>query len=75
MSRETRSFDQGRNTPPGQSPARSAPDSSEREIRVDGMGQVIEMLRSADPAFRASLIRRLQARDPDLARKLLRLIR
>ncbi len=70
MSRETRPMETG-----SPSPARSAPETSEREIRVDGLGQVIEMLRFADPSFRASLIRRLQARDPELARKLLRMIR
>jgi hypothetical protein len=68
MSRETREIERASGTRP-------SPDPTEREIRVDGMGQVIEMLRYADPAFRASLIRRLQARDPELARKLMRLIR
>jgi hypothetical protein len=68
MSRETREIEKNAGPKPATGP-------DEREIRVDGMGQVIEMLRYADPSFRASLIRRLQARDPDLARKLLRLIR
>ncbi len=50
-------------------------DSNEKAIKVNGLEQVIEMLRYADPSFRASLLRRLQARDPALAQKLLRIIR
>jgi hypothetical protein len=54
------------------SPAETA---GEQDIRINGLEQVIEMLRHADPSFRASLIRRLQARDPALARRLLQFIR
>jgi hypothetical protein len=43
---------------------------AETPIRVDGFAQVLEMLRVADPAFRESLLRRLAARDRDLARDL-----
>ena len=42
----------------------------EQQIAVDGFQQVLEMLRIADPAFRESLLRRLAARDRDLARSL-----
>jgi hypothetical protein len=48
---------------------------TDQDIRINGLEQVIEMLRYADPHFRASLLRRLQARDPGLAQKLLRIIR
>jgi hypothetical protein len=48
---------------------------ADQDIRIHGLEQVVEMLRYADPQFRASLLRRLQARDPGLAQKLLRIIR
>ena len=48
---------------------------SEPALQVNGLEQVIEMLRYADPSFRASLLRRIQARDPGLARKLLTILR
>jgi hypothetical protein len=47
-------------------PARAA----EAPIAVDGFQQVLEMLRIADPAFRESLLRRLAARDSQLAKEL-----
>jgi hypothetical protein len=47
----------------------------ESTLKVNGLEQVIELLRHADPAFRNSLLRRLQSRDPALAQKLLRIIR
>jgi hypothetical protein len=43
---------------------------NETPIPVDGFQQVLEMLQIADPAFRESLLRRLAARDRDLARSL-----
>ena len=49
---------------PARGPAAEAP------IAVDGFQQVLEMLRIADPAFRESLLRRLAARDAQLAREL-----
>jgi hypothetical protein len=39
----------------------------EPQLAVDGFNQVLEMLRAADPAFRESLLRRLAARDRQLA--------
>ena len=42
----------------------------EPQIAVDGFNQVLEMLRIADPAFRESLLRRLAARDRQLAANL-----
>jgi hypothetical protein len=48
---------------------------AETGVKVNGLEQVIEMLRYADPNFRASLIKRLHARDPKLAQQLLRFIR
>ena len=49
-----------------------APEKEEEKIRVDGFGQVLALLRVADPAFRESLLKRLAARDPELARNLIR---
>jgi hypothetical protein len=49
-----------------------APAEKEEQIRVDGFGQVLALLRVADPAFRESLLRRLAQRDPELARNLIR---
>ena len=44
----------------------------EKPIPVDGFGQVMEMLKIADPAFRESLLKRLAARDKELAYNLRR---
>ena len=41
-------------------------------IPVNGFRQVIEMLKIADPEFRESLLKRLGARDPVLARAIRR---
>jgi flagellar motor switch protein FliG len=45
-------------------------DSGEERIKVDGFGQVIALLEVADPAFRESLIQRIHAKDPYLARQI-----
>lgn len=45
---------------------------NEEMIRVDGRGQVLEMLRVADPQFREILLRGIEKRDPKLARELRR---
>lgn len=60
------------NRPPSRQPGSDAQSAAEGEtqIPVDGFKQVLEMLRIADPAFRESLLRRLAARDRDLARSL-----
>ncbi len=50
-------------------------ETQESTLKVNGLEQVIELLRHADPTFRNSLLRRLQSRDPALAQKLLRIIR
>jgi hypothetical protein len=39
-------------------------------IPIDGFRQIVEMLRIADPSFRESLLRRLAAKDANLARSL-----
>lgn len=44
----------------------------EQMIRVDGRGQVIDMLRAADPQYREYLLRLIEKRDPRLARELRR---
>ncbi|MBU6152745.1 MAG: hypothetical protein KGP28_00455 [Bdellovibrionales bacterium] len=61
---------------PATHPPRTEPlDSADSTVRVNGLEQVIELLRHADPSFRNSLLKRLQARDPALAQRLLRIIR
>ena len=39
-------------------------------IKVDGFGQVIALLEVADETFRESLINRIAAKDPTLARQI-----
>lgn len=46
--------------------------SGEEMIRVDGRGQVLDMLRVADPEFREIILRGIEKRDPRLARELRR---
>jgi hypothetical protein len=53
--------------------ASSAPDSAnpkDAPIKVDGFGQVIALLEVADASFRESLINRIAAKDPHLARQI-----
>ena len=50
----------------------SATTPREKMIPVDGRGQVLEMLRVADAAFREKLLRQIERRDPQLARELRR---
>ena len=42
----------------------------EDNIKIDGYAQVLEMLQIADESFRESLLRRLAARDRNLAAQL-----
>ena len=49
---------------------RPAASVNEEPIKVDGFGQVIQMLQVADEEFRDSLLKRLSARDPELARQI-----
>jgi hypothetical protein len=51
-------------------PATNAGEPAEAAIPVDGFGQVISLLQVADPAFRESLIGRIAAKDPVLARQI-----
>ena len=44
--------------------------NGEKQIKIDGFGQVLAMLQAADPEFRASLLKRIGARDPRLAKAL-----
>jgi hypothetical protein len=50
----------------------SAENAGEKEaqIKVDGFGQVIALLEVADASFRESLINRIAAKDPQLARQI-----
>jgi hypothetical protein len=47
----------------------------EQGLRINGMQQVIDLLRHADPAFRESLLKRLGQRDPQLVQNLKKIIR
>lgn len=62
------------NTEKNPAPTAAAPSESavtnEERIPVNGFSQVLEMLKIADPEFRESLLRRLGAKDRDLARQL-----
>ncbi len=51
------------------SSADSAP-GKDAPIKVDGFGQVIALLEVADESFRESLINRIAAKDPHLARQI-----
>lgn len=75
MNSRTRSPNGNPNPNPNRNPSPADPEFTDQNIQINGLEQVIDMLRFADPAFRASLLRRLQARDPALAQKLLRIIR
>ena len=44
--------------------------AKEGQIKVDGFGQVIALLEVADPSFRESLLNRIAAKDPSLARQI-----
>jgi len=63
-----------KNTPPPQNemPQDQAQADSQQRVPFDGFKQVLEMLRIADPEFRESLLRRLAARDRELAQSLRR---
>ena len=57
--------------PPPASPE-GADAQKEQQIPIDGYGQIYEMLRIADPAFRESLLKRLAGKDKKLALQLQR---
>jgi hypothetical protein len=48
------------------------PKSEPQVVSINGFKQVLEMLKAADPAFRESLLKRLAAKDRDLANSLRR---
>lgn len=54
------------NTPAGASSAVTP----EEGIRINGYGQVLDMLRTADASFRESLLKRISAQNPALGKKL-----
>jgi len=56
-------------------PLATTDESRENSIRVDGFEQVLAMLKIADSEFRESLLRRLAARDKQLAASLMRELR
>lgn len=53
-----------------QNPTGTAPTGKDAPIKVDGFGQVIALLEVADASFRESLINRIAAKDPHLARQI-----
>jgi flagellar motor switch protein FliG len=48
---------------------------AEQGMRINGMQQVVDLLRHADPAFRESLLKRLNQRDPELVQNLRKIFR
>jgi hypothetical protein len=48
---------------------------SEEGMKINGLQQVVDLLKFADPAFRESLLKRLMQRDPNLAQSLRKIIR
>lgn len=58
------------NPQPGADTAEEGQGNGEKSYRVDGFGQVLEMLKIADDEFRASLLGRLESADPALAASL-----
>jgi hypothetical protein len=48
---------------------------AEEGMKINGMQQVVDMLKHADPAFRESLLKRLGQRDPQLVQNLRKIIR
>jgi hypothetical protein len=63
------------NLNPQQSPFDTKGGPTEEGLKINGMQQVIDLLRHADPAFRESLLKRLGQRDPQLVQNLRRIIR
>ena len=53
-------------------PERTPPEDG---IKINGLEQVVQMLRHADPAFRQSMLKRIHARNPQLAQQILRVLR
>ena len=47
-------------------------EADENLIPIDGFKQIVEMLQTADPQFRESLLKRLAAKDQRLAQSLRR---
>lgn len=45
--------------------------ANEHKIPFDGFGNVIEMLKQADKAFREKILRNIASKDPGLAERLL----
>ncbi len=64
-----------RNDNQNPSNARPAGGPAEEGMKINGLEQVVEMLKHADPAFRESLLKRLGQRDPQLAYNLRRIFR
>ena len=48
----------------------AAPKKEGEGVRVNGFQQVIDLLKTADPEFRESLLRRMMRQDPTMAAQL-----
>jgi len=59
-----------KNSPRNINPSAETPDPKDAPVKVDGFGQVIALLEVADASFRESLINRIAAKDPALARQI-----
>lgn len=46
------------------------PTTQDEGIKINGYQQVLEMFKYADPAFRQSLLRRIEAKNPRLAQQI-----
>ena len=62
-----------RNDPKGTQNPQNGP--MEQGVKINGLEQVIELLKFADPAFRESLLKRMAQRDPQLAVSLKKMIK
>jgi hypothetical protein len=51
-------------------PLRNPEEKKEEGVKINGFGQVLEMLKVADPEFRISLLKRMYQADPRTARLL-----
>jgi hypothetical protein len=56
--------------PPMKKQQDAGPKKDSEGVRVNGFQQVIDLLRTADPEFRESLLRRMMRQDPTMASQL-----
>lgn len=66
-------YSQNKNQNEEQYTQKSGP--ADEGMKINGLQQVVDLLKFADPAFRESLLKRLMQRDPNLAQSLRKIIR